>query len=252
MIIIIDIIQSIYDRIILIIYQSPLEKAKSCYLKFRNQNIIILILDILTNLIFKYNDANLLQLKFFRIALFNFYSSTYPYLNHFFNKNVQQQQQTKQEELLPQVKNEDLSQQHKKKVVEQQKPSSSDDKKIHIFPGQSKNYYKNMSQKIVKFIFEHFQDDERVMNDSHIKKFIKIPSQSFNRDSILKLKKSKFARKILRLFFANLKWVRPFISQNKAELSLYFRYNKQLYCPQKSLQQNQSHQVKEDCIKQEE
>ncbi|CAK62425.1 unnamed protein product (macronuclear) [Paramecium tetraurelia] len=192
--------------------------------------------------------------NFFEIALLNFCSSSYQYLHHFFDKNVEQQQQIKQEELLPEVKNEENSQQQEKnlKLVEYQNTNQREDKKIHIFPGQSKNYYKNMSQKIVKFIFEHFQDDERVMNDSHIKKFVKIPSQSFNRDSILKLKKSKLARRILRLFFANLKWVRPFISQNKAELTLYFRYNKQLYCPQKSQQQNQSHQARQDCIKQEE
>ncbi|CAD8069339.1 unnamed protein product [Paramecium sonneborni] len=151
------------------------------------------------------------------------------------NQIALQQQKIKQEEgVQAEVKVEEEEEEKQKLQKQLQKNDEDNDKSnVHIFPGSSKNYYKNMGQKIVKFIIENFQNDLKVMNDPYIKHFIKISSQHFNRSAIQKLKKSVIAKKILKLFFANYHWVKPFISQHKAELDLYFRYNTQLYCRQK-------------------
>ncbi|CAD8071573.1 unnamed protein product [Paramecium sonneborni] len=98
----------------------------------------------------------------------------------------------------------------------------------HMFPGQTKNYYKNIGQKIKKFIYTQFSEFSQIMSDLAIRKFLKIESQKYNRNSIQKLMKSQKGRKICRLFFAQFKWVKPFLTQNKTDLDLYFRYNRTL------------------------
>ncbi|CAK70682.1 unnamed protein product (macronuclear) [Paramecium tetraurelia] len=185
--------------------------------------------------------------------LFNFKQFPCHFLYPFFNNKVEQKLDVKQEEgEQSQGKIEDECDNQLKLEKKEQKNKENDtdyNKKIHIFPGQTKNYYKNMGQKILKFIVEQFQDDAKVMSDSYIKQFMKISSQGFNRNALLKLKKSRIARKIIKLFFGNYKWVKPFISQHKAELDLYFRYNTQVYCPQKKqkiLEKSINHQIKQE------
>ncbi|CAD8147926.1 unnamed protein product [Paramecium pentaurelia] len=197
------------------------------------------------------------------MVFFIFQQNACNILQHLYNNKVEQQNLVKQEEgveqevkqeegvqLSGQMEDESLNQLKQEKKYQIANENQNDYNKIHIFPGQSKNYYKNMGQKIVRFIFEHFQDDQNVMGDTYIKQFIKITSQGFNRNAILKLKKSRIARKILKLFFANYKWVKPFISQHKAELDLYFRYNTQVYSSKKK--QLQSQKLKNDQLKQKE
>ncbi|CAD8062176.1 unnamed protein product [Paramecium sonneborni] len=161
------------------------------------------------------------------------YPQYYQYnLNGFLNTKITQQQQKREVEgVQTQVKVEDEGEgEEQQKKIFKNNNQENNDNKIQIFPGSSKNYYKNIGQKIVKFIVENFSQDFKVMNDSQIKQFIKISSQGFNRSSLQRLKKSKIARKILKLFFLNFQWVKPFITQHKAELDLYFRYNNQSYC----------------------
>ncbi|CAD8065580.1 unnamed protein product [Paramecium sonneborni] len=105
-----------------------------------------------------------------------------------------------------------------------------------IFPGQTKNYYKNIGQKINKFIESEFSEFSQIKQDKIIQKFLRIDKQKYNRDSIQKLMKSKKGRRICKLFFAQFKWVIPFVSQNKTDLDLYFRYNR-ILCVKKQREQ---------------
>ncbi|CAK71505.1 unnamed protein product (macronuclear) [Paramecium tetraurelia] len=120
----------------------------------------------------------------------------------------------------------------------------------HIFPGQSKNYYKNMGQKIAQFILQEFSDDKEILQEPAIKKFLKMESQKFNRNSIELLIKSKKGRRICRLFFAQYKWVKPFLVQNKADLGFSFRFNKLLYSNRQSTSEK-ANRVEDIQIKQE-
>ncbi|CAD8159879.1 unnamed protein product [Paramecium octaurelia] len=120
----------------------------------------------------------------------------------------------------------------------------------HIFPGQSKNYYKNMGQKLAHFILQEFSDDKEIIQEPAIKKFLKMECQKFNRNSIKLLIKSKKGKKICRLFFAQYKWVKPFVVQNKTDLGLSFRYNKLMYLKSKSTLEK-ANRVEDIQIKQE-
>ncbi|CAD8134108.1 unnamed protein product [Paramecium pentaurelia] len=98
----------------------------------------------------------------------------------------------------------------------------------YIYPGETKNYYKNIGKKLSTFIINSFEQPI-VKQDPFIIQFIKIQSQNYNRMHFQKLFKSKVALKIARKFFGDFQWCSKFIQQNKTDIDLYFRHNKQMY-----------------------
>ncbi|CAK62112.1 unnamed protein product (macronuclear) [Paramecium tetraurelia] len=98
----------------------------------------------------------------------------------------------------------------------------------YIWPGETKNYYKNIGKKLASFITNSF-DQSYVREDPFVNQFVKMQGQNYNRIHFQKLFTSKIARRIATEFFGNYQWCSQFILQNKTELGLYLRHNKQMY-----------------------
>ncbi|CAD8133869.1 unnamed protein product [Paramecium octaurelia] len=104
----------------------------------------------------------------------------------------------------------------------------------YIYPGETKNYYKNVGKKLSSFIINSF-DQQIVKQDPFIIQFVKIQSQNYNRMHFQKLFKSKVARRIARKFFGNFLWCSKFIQQNKTDIDLYLRHNQLMYQRKKNV-----------------
>ncbi|CAD8212335.1 unnamed protein product [Paramecium octaurelia] len=98
----------------------------------------------------------------------------------------------------------------------------------YIWPGETKNYYKNIGKKLSSFITNSF-DQPYVKQDPFVIQFVKIQGQNYSRIHFEKLFTSQIARKIATQFFGNYQWCSQFIQQNKTELGLYLRHNKHMY-----------------------
>ncbi|CAD8050702.1 unnamed protein product [Paramecium sonneborni] len=98
----------------------------------------------------------------------------------------------------------------------------------YIYPGETKNYYKNIGKKLSSYIINNF-DQTLVKQDQVIMKFLKIDGQNYNRNHFKELLNSKMATKIAKNFFGNFMWCSLFIEQNKTDIDLYFRHNQQIF-----------------------
>ncbi|CAD8157515.1 unnamed protein product [Paramecium pentaurelia] len=156
---------------------------------------------------------------------------------------IKQEENEEKEKIIEQEETQKINQNNLKNQVTQCSNS------YYLYPGQSKNYYKNMGQKIANFILQEFSEDNEIIQEPYIKKFLKMDGQKFNRNSIQQLIKSKKGRRICRLFFAQFKWVKPFVAQHKTDLDLNFRLNRQFYQNRKNVSQStkvEDFQIKEE------
>ncbi|CAD8049447.1 unnamed protein product [Paramecium sonneborni] len=105
----------------------------------------------------------------------------------------------------------------------------------YIYPGETKNYYKNIAKKLSSFIINSF-DHTILKQDPVIMQFLKIQDQHYNRIHFQRLFSSKIGRKMAKKFFGNFIWCSQFLEQNKTDIDLYFRHNKLMFIRKKRQQ----------------
>ncbi|CAD8149007.1 unnamed protein product [Paramecium pentaurelia] len=98
----------------------------------------------------------------------------------------------------------------------------------YIYPGQSKNYYKTLGNKLSIFIQENF-DETEIREDQNIQQFIQRDSKKYNREHFKYLIKSKKGRQIIKLYFGNYLWCSSVLKQARSDIDFYLNLNQQIF-----------------------
>ncbi|CAK55984.1 unnamed protein product (macronuclear) [Paramecium tetraurelia] len=98
----------------------------------------------------------------------------------------------------------------------------------YMFPGQSKNYYKIIGNKLASFIIKYF-DKTEIIKDKTIEKFLKTKKSKRAKKHMILLMKSKIARQIVKIYFGNYLWCSSILEQMKSDIQFYLCLNKQIF-----------------------
>ncbi|CAD8052412.1 unnamed protein product [Paramecium sonneborni] len=98
----------------------------------------------------------------------------------------------------------------------------------YMFPGLSKNYYKNIGNNLSQFIISNF-DIAEIREDRKIQKFLKIGKQNYNKKHIQQLIKSRTARQIVRMYFGNFLWCSSILKQMRSDVEFYINLNRSIF-----------------------
>ncbi|CAD8043493.1 unnamed protein product [Paramecium primaurelia] len=98
----------------------------------------------------------------------------------------------------------------------------------YMFPGQSKNYYKNIGNQFASFIINYF-DKTEILKDPKISKFLKIKKQKYTKMHFQQLMKSKKARQLIKIYFGNYLWCSSILKRMKSDVEFYLSLNQQIF-----------------------
>ncbi|CAD8086644.1 unnamed protein product [Paramecium primaurelia] len=101
-------------------------------------------------------------------------------------------------------------------------------------PGETKNIPKNLASVLKKFIEKILsnKNDEALRSFSKCRDWIKfkhIPHDNIRKNQIENFLKTPFGKLIGRQFFGNCLWASFFVSENKTNVNLYYKYNLQYF-----------------------
>ncbi|CAD8143211.1 unnamed protein product [Paramecium pentaurelia] len=259
-------LKSLFTKIItnrtIILYSSLFDTSLQCY---QNENedyniillqgiqtqIVILYLDqIFTNMTFQILKQNMKGNSKQSNSLIPFQGLIYypfgiylgliqpTYLQAYYQMLNQKEQEDVKQEVKEEYDSESIKKEYESKSIDKDCKKNIVKFSLYIWPGETKNYYKNIGKKLSSFIINSF-DQPQVKEDPFIIQFINMESQNYNRIHFQRLFHSKIARRIAANFFGNFQWCSQFISQNKTDIDFYLRHNKQMYRRKKRQQQSQ-------------
>ncbi|CAK90860.1 unnamed protein product (macronuclear) [Paramecium tetraurelia] len=139
-------------------------------------------------------------------------------------------QRETQHQVINEMKLEQTEQmQEKKNFIEQnQDPNPTTIHKSYMYPGQSKNFYKTLGQKVCSFIQNNF-DVKKIKKDLHISKFINVKRQNYNKSHFRELIKSKIGKQVIKIYFGNFIWCSSILEKSRSDIAFYLSLNKKIF-----------------------
>ncbi|CAD8141719.1 unnamed protein product [Paramecium octaurelia] len=139
-------------------------------------------------------------------------------------------QRETQHQVITEMKLEQTEQKQEKEnsIQETDNPNPTTNNNSYMYPGQSKNYYKTLGQKVHSFIQNNF-DVKELKKDRHIYKFLNVKRQNYNKFHLKELIKSKIGKQVIKIYFGNFLWCSSILEKSRSDITYYLSQNKNIF-----------------------